>query len=162
MDSISALSVASSILVVVEFRTELLLTSKQSRGESLLKQREEYLSFVSEKLKSLILELSTGYNLTKEQISASALQPSSDVVALQELALTCIGDTGNLVEDVEKIKRDFHGSASSHYSVDAKSWLASLLGGRVDEAKLERLSTIVTVHVRSTIRCARSQATTLQ
>ncbi len=95
MDSISALSVASSILAVVEFRTEFLLTSKQSRGESLLKQMEEYLSFVSEKLKSLISELSTGYNLTKEQISASALQPSSDVVALQELALTCIGDTGN-------------------------------------------------------------------
>jgi hypothetical protein len=103
MDVLSALGVAGSILAVAEFRTQLLLTSKQSRGESLLKQREEYLSFVSEKLKSLILELSTGYNLAKEQISASALQPSSDVVALQELALTCIGDTGKLVEDVEKI-----------------------------------------------------------
>jgi hypothetical protein len=162
MDSLSALSVAGSILVVAEFRTDLLLTPKQSRGESLLKQREEYLSFVSEKFKPLILELSTGYNLTKEQISAGALQPSSDVVALQELALTCIGHIGKFVEDVEKIQRDFQGSESSQYSVDAKSWLASLLGGRVDEAKLERLSTIMTVHVRSIIRCARSQATTLQ
>jgi hypothetical protein len=84
------------------------------------------------------------------------------VVALQELALTCIGHIGKFVEDVEKIQRDFQGSESSQYSVDAKSWLASLLGGRVDEAKLERLSTIMTVHVRSIIRCARSQATTLQ
>ncbi|KAN0102071.1 hypothetical protein V8E51_012581 [Hyaloscypha variabilis] len=65
MDVLSALGVAGSILAVAEFRTQLLLTSKQSRGESLLKQREEYLSFVFEKLKSLILELSTGSRISE-------------------------------------------------------------------------------------------------
>jgi hypothetical protein len=156
MDSLSALSVAGSILAVVEFRTELLPTSKQSQGETLINQREEYLSFILERLRTLRLKLSTVYISAKQQVSAGASQPSSDVIALQELALSCIEDSGKLLDDFVKIQRDFPGSGDSQLSVDAKSWFASLLGGRVDddEAKREQLSRAVAVHIRCIVRCA--------
>jgi hypothetical protein len=154
MDSLSALSVAGSILAVVEFRTELLPTSKQSQGETLINQREEYLSFILERLRTLRLKLSTVYISAKQQVSAGASQPSSDVIALQELALSCLEDSGKLLDDFVKIQRDFPGSGDSQLSVDAKSWFASLLGGRVDEAKREQLSRAVAVHIRCIVRCA--------
>ena len=113
MDSLSALSVAGSILAVVEFRTELLPTSKQSQGETLINQREEYLSFILERLRTLRLKLSTVYISAKQLVSASASQPSSDVIALQELALFCIEDSGKLLDDLVKIQRDFLGSGDS-------------------------------------------------
>jgi hypothetical protein len=154
MDSLSALSVAGSILAVVEFRTELLPTSKQSQGETLINQREEYLSFILERLRTLRLKLSTVYISAKQQVSAGASQPLSDVIALQELALSCIEDSGKLLDNLVKIQRDFPGSGDSQVSVDAKSWFASLLGGRVDEAKREQLSRAVAVHIRCIVRCA--------
>jgi hypothetical protein len=154
MDSLSALSVAGSILAMVEFRTDLLPTSKQSQGEMLINHREEYLSLVLERLRALRLKLSTVYISAKEQVSAGASQPSSDMVALQELALSCIEDSGKLLDDILKIQKDFPGGEEPQLSVDAKSWLASLLGGRIDEAELEQLSRAVAVHIRCIVRCA--------
>jgi hypothetical protein len=154
MDSLSALSVACSILAVVEFRTELLPTSKQSQGETLINQRQEYLSFILERLRTLRLNLSTVYTSAEQQVSAGASQPSSHVIALQELALSCIEDSGKLLNDFVRIQRDFSGSGDYQLSVDAKSWFASLLGGRVDEAEREQLSRAVAVHVRCIVRCA--------
>ena len=154
MDSLSALSVAGSILAVVDFRTELLPTFKQSQGETLINQREEYLSFVLERLRTLRLKLSTEYISAKQQVSTGASQPSSNVIVLQELALSCIEDSGKLLDDFVKIQRDFPGSGDSQPSVDAKSWFASLPGGRVDEAKREQLSRAVAVHIRCIVRYA--------
>ena len=156
MDSLSALSVAGSILAVVEFRTELLTTSKQSQGETLIDQREEYLSFILEKLRTLRLKLSTVYSSAKQQAFAGASQSPRNVIALQELALSCIEDSGKLLGDVVKIQSNFPGSEDSQLSVDAKSWFASLLGDRVDEVKQEQLSraVAVAVHVRSIVGCA--------
>jgi hypothetical protein len=112
---------------VVDFRTEVLPTFKQSQGETLINQREEYLSFILERLRTLRLKLSTVYISAKQQVSAGASQPSSDVIALQGLALSCIEDSGKLLDDFVKIQRDFPRSGDSQLSVDAKSWFARCL-----------------------------------
>jgi hypothetical protein len=151
MDVISALTVAAGILAIVEFGAELILTSNQSQGESLLNDKEE--RFTLERLRTLRHTLSAVNFSVGQQFSTGASQPSSEVLALQELASSCIEDFEKLLEDVENILRDSSGRGRSQPWTDKRARFRSILGGRFDE-KIERLSRTVTVHVSSIIRCA--------
>ena len=151
MDVISALTVASGILAIVEFGTELILTSNQSQGESSLNDKEE--CFTLERLRTLKLTLSAVDVSVGQQLSTGASQPSSEALALQELVSSCIEDFGKLLEDVENILLDFSRRGESRPWTDKRARLRSVLVDRFDE-KIERLSRTVTVHVSSIIRCA--------
>jgi hypothetical protein len=151
MDVISALTVAGGILAIVEFGAELILTSNQSQGESSLNDKEE--CFTLERLRTLRLTLSAVDVSVGQQFSTGASQPSSEALALQELASSCIEDFGKLLKDVENILRDFSGRGRSQPWTDKRARFRSMLGGRFDE-KIERLSRAVTAHVSSIIRCA--------
>jgi hypothetical protein len=151
MDVISALTVAGGILAIVEFGAELILTSNQSQGESSLNDNEE--CFTLERLRTLRATLSSVDVSVGQQFSTSASRPSSEALALQELASSCIEDFGELLEDVENVLRDFSGRVESQSWTDKRARFRSMLGGRFDE-KIERLSGAVTVHVSSIIRCA--------
>jgi len=151
MDVISALTVASGILAIVEFVAELILASNQSQGESLLNDKEG--RFTLERLRTLRLTLSSVDVSVGQQFSTGTSQPSSEALALQELASSCIEDFGKLLEDVENVLRDFSGRGRSESWTDERARFRSILGGRFD-GKIERLSRALTVYVSSTIRCA--------
>ena len=152
MDSFAALNIASSILAIIEFTTEWLPNSKQFQDETPINQREKYFSFILERLIALRLKLSTVYDSAKQLVSVSASTPSSDVIALQELASSCIEGSGKLLDDILRIQRDIPQSGNSQISVDAKSWFTSLLGGRAEEVKQEKLSRAVALHIRGILR----------
>lgn len=151
MDAISALDIACGILAIVEFSAELISTSNQSQGESSLDTEKD---FVLQRLRTLRLTLSAVNVSSEQQFSDGASQLSSDALALQKLSSSCIEDSGKLLENVENILRDFPGRGRSQLWKDTKAWTRSMIGGRLREEKIERLSRAVTCHISSIIRCA--------
>jgi hypothetical protein len=113
VEVVSALGVASAILVVAKFSAELLSTSIKSEKDSSLVQIGEYLENSPDRIRTLRDDLSTINGYTVRAASLTALKPSDDTIALQEIALFCIEDTGKLLENVENILRDFTESRSS-------------------------------------------------
>lgn len=135
MDAISALRVAGGILAVAEFCTDLFSASNIYEGESALDDEDE--SFILESLKELILGLSDTHVSILPQSSSSASQPSSDALALRELASSCIEDFRVLLEDIGNIPGDSPGRRRSH-----------------KKEKVEQLSNAVTRRTLTIIRCA--------
>ena len=152
MDAIPALDVACSILAAVEFSTKLISTSNQSQGELSLDDKDD--SFVLKELEALILALSVADD-SAERFSATTSQPSSDALALHQLASSCVKDSEKLLGDIGYILGDSPGRKRSHFWTDTKTRAISMLGGRLHEEKIELLSRAVTLHVSSIIRCAR-------
>lgn len=153
MDTISALDVAGGILAIVEFTAELICPSNQPVDKSSLDDREAA-SVLETGLGTLRLALSSLRVSAEQQFSAGLSPPSSHALALQELASSCIEDTGKLLEDVRKMPPDFQARERSQLEIDTAGRFRSMLRGRLGEEKIERLSRAVTLHVSSIIRCA--------
>jgi hypothetical protein len=147
MDTISMLDVASDILAVEEFSTALLSDSDVSERELSLNDKDG--DFVFERLRKLTQTLSA-----YRPSSGESPRLSSDMVTLQELVSSCMEDSGVLLEDVGNILKNLPERRSQKWGPDTRAWFRSMLGGRLQEEKIERLSNAVTRHASSIIRCA--------
>jgi hypothetical protein len=152
MDAVSMLDVACDILAVEEFSAALISDSDVSKGESSLDDKDG--DFVLEKLGKLIETLSNTDISAHQQSSDGSPQSSKGIQTLQELVSSCVEDSGVLLEDVGNILKDQPGMRSQKWGPDTRARFRSMLGGRLREEKIERLSDAVTSHTSSIIRCA--------
>jgi len=151
MDAIPALNVAGGILAVVACSTELASTSNKSQAQLSLDEKEYH--SILETLRIRRLTLSTLDRSVEQQLSTGASQPSSDMLALHSLALSCLKESGSLLKELEDELRNISREEGANVWTDRKDLSRSVVEGRFDEKKVEWLSSAVTVHVSSIIRC---------
>jgi hypothetical protein len=153
MDAISALNIAGAILAVVRCGADLVLTSNKTQGALPLDDNDD--DSIIKTLRAHRLTLSTLDKSLEQQLSAGPSQPLSvALVAMHELALSCLDDSGSLLKEVEDKLRDFRGEERFHSRTGRKDWSGSNHGGRFDEKKVEWFSRAVIVPVSSIIRYA--------
>jgi hypothetical protein len=149
MDVILALNIASAILAVVEFYVELSSTSVQPTRESSLLQYGEYLENKLDKIRTLRDTLSAVHGSAIREVPADILNS-----ALQNIALSSIEDSGNILPHVESMLRELREGEKSKPWIDNKAGLRSVIERTFREGKLEHISRSVTFHVSSMIRFA--------
>jgi hypothetical protein len=152
MDAISMLDVAGDILAVEEFSAALISDSDVSEREPSLDDKDG--DFVLERLRKLIETLSNMHTSAHRRSSDDSPRSPNDIMTLRELVSSCMEDSGVLLEDVGNILKDLPGRRSQKWGPDTRAWFRSMLGGRLREEKIERLSNAVTRHASSIIRCA--------
>lgn len=162
MDSLTALGVAGSILGMARFTSEYLSTDWWSTrdigaGSRDFDRRDDDLSFSSliQNPQALRLKLILWYDALRLSLSAGESSQSSDILALQEFATSCIQDVRKILDHLTEIeieKKSRQGD-DSQFPAGGSSFV-SLLKGRYDESKQDNISRATSMRVRSIIEYA--------
>jgi hypothetical protein len=152
MDIISILDVAASILSVEELLVQLISSSDRSEWQLSLDDKDE--NMVLERLRKRICALSEIHASVHPSASDGVLPPSGDILALRELASSCVERSRVLLDDLENILKDSLGRSSQKLESDANAQVRSRVRDRIYQENIGQLSNGVMRYVSSILRCA--------
>jgi hypothetical protein len=152
MDALSILDIASTILAVISCGAA--LVSAVSKVTGALPLDNAGVDSALERLRARRLSLSVLHKSTEQQSSETPSQTSgAEVRALHGIALSCLEESGTLVDEVEDKLRLFHRGEARTRAIQV-SWLELEKSSVFDQKRVEWLSRAVTIQVSSVIRYA--------
>lgn len=158
MNTLQALDVASAILAVLQFSAGLPSTLNQHQAQLSVGRNEEQLQDAFDKLADLRAKLCAVHSYGEKLALAEAFKQSKDAskdpLSLQEHNLSCIEDSGKLLDDIEHLLARSSGGEMVQLSMDSKAELRSAFEKIFPKEKVERLCRVVTKHVRNIVKYA--------